>query len=60
MSDETADLQAQVTALQGRVGALEDEVSALQSQIAALQKPNAGRDAEADEGDVSFPVAGPG
>ena len=60
MSDETNDLQAQVTALQGRLGALEDKVGALQGQIAALQTPNAGGDNDADDDDISFPVAGAG
>ena len=58
MSDETADLQAQVTALQAQVSALERRVSALQDQLNALQPSGAGDDA--DEGDISFPVPGPG
>jgi hypothetical protein len=62
MSDETTDLQAQVTALQDQVGALERKVSALQAQLGVPQAPTAGGDvdADADAGDLSFPVSGPG
>lgn len=60
MSDDTSDLQAQVTALQGRVDALEGTIAALQDQVAAFQSQDTGSEPDADEGDVSFPVVGPG
>ena len=58
MSDETSDLQAQVTALQNQVNALEGKVAAIEAQL-GKQASNAAGD-EDDDGDVSFPVGGPG
>jgi cell division protein FtsB len=58
MSEDTTDLQRQVTTLQAQVSALERKVSALQDQLNALL-PSRARD-DGDEGDISFPVPGPG
>jgi hypothetical protein len=59
MSDETSDLQTQVTALQSQVSALEGKVSALQEQLGKLRTPNVSGDTEDDE-DISFPAGGAG
>lgn len=53
MNDESSDLQAQVSALQSQVDALEAKVSAIQEQL-GNQPPGD------DDGDIPFPVGGPG
>lgn len=53
MSDETSDLQAQVSALQSQLNALEAKVSAIQEHL-GLQAPSD------DDGDIPFPVGGAG
>jgi prefoldin subunit 5 len=52
MSDDTSDLQAQVSALQSQVSALEGQVAEIQQQLAGLT----------DDGDddVPFPAGGSG
>jgi predicted nucleic acid-binding Zn-ribbon protein len=52
MSNETSDVQTQVSALQSQVSALEQKVSAIEERLAKLSGD--------DDGDVSFPVSGPG
>jgi hypothetical protein len=59
MSDETSDLQTQVSALQSQVSALEGKVSAIQEQLGKLQAPDVSGDDD-DGGDISFPASGPG
>ena len=53
MSDETADLQAQVAALRDRVDALE-------RRVGASQQPAAGGQDDENDDSVAFPVPGPG
>ena len=60
MSDDTSDLQTQVTALQSQVSALEGKVSAMQEQMSALQTRNVSAGTDEDDGDISFPVGGSG
>ena len=59
MSEETTDLQTQVSALQSQVSALEGKVSAIQEQLGKLQTANASG-GDDDDGDISFPVGGAG
>jgi chaperonin cofactor prefoldin len=54
MSDETSDLQTQVSALQSQMDALEAKVSAIQAQIGNQAPP------DDDDGDIPFPVGGAG
>jgi prefoldin subunit 5 len=54
MSDESSDLQSQVSALQSKLSALEAKVSAIQEHL-GLQ----GADGD-DDGDIPFPVGGAG
>ncbi len=51
MSDESSDLQTQVSALQSQVDELEAKVSAIQQQLG---------NQDDDDGDISFPVGGAG
>jgi hypothetical protein len=60
MSDETSDVQTQVTTLQSQVSSLEAKVSAIQEQLGKLQTPNASGAGDDDDGDISFPVGGTG
>ena len=60
MSDETSDLQTQVSALRSQMSALETKVSAIQDQLGKLQTPSVSGEADDDDGDISFPVGGSG